>query len=209
MTYYTMNLSSSGTQGKQHRGGDPDVSPRTNRNRRASSDRLLHGISFNLVSLVTKFEALDALSLPFKTPPLQQAPLETSRNSAKHNRAGSSYRRRLSTIFSPKRGSAERHDYSPSEERFEAEDIFGSSKSRKIRPLDKKPDIGKLRKAQTSYKPSSIRLRGGVWDPADPPHGGGIGPVAAPYVQNELPDGKTRGSIRDRIRFYDGGNVHS
>ncbi|KAG4440679.1 hypothetical protein IFR05_003825 [Cadophora sp. M221] len=214
MTYYSMNSSSSVTKGQPHPGAHvhqqyPDnsanVSPRNHKNHRASSDRLPHGISFNLVSLVTKFEALDALSLPFKTPSLQPAPLKISRNSSQHNNcAGSRYRRRLSTIFGPKRGSAERHDFSLSEEEFKAGDIFGSSNSRQIKPLHKKVDARKLRKAQTSYKPSSIRLRGGVWDPADATHGEGIGAVAAQYVQNELPDEKLRGSIRDRIKFYDG-----
>ncbi|PVH80759.1 hypothetical protein DL98DRAFT_654454 [Cadophora sp. DSE1049] len=216
MTHYTPNPSSSRSQGLSnksardtqiYRNESASISKRGNKKSRTSTDRPHHGISFNLVSLVTKFEALDALSLPFTTPSLQPAPLQISRNSSRQKEGtGFHYRRRLSTIFSPKRGSSEKRENGPSEAELQPAytDIFDSLTSRTLGSLDKKADSRKLRKAQTSYKPSSIRLRGGVWDPSDAFHGRGIGAVAAPYIENERLDEKKGGSIRDKIRFYDG-----
>lgn len=221
MTYFATNPFASAPKGQPRQGANPHrpnpndsakVSPRSTNNLRASRDRMPHGVSFNLVSLVTKFEALDALSLPVTSPSLQPAPLHISRKSSRQKDGrGSRYRRRLSTIFSPKRGSTENHDPGHSEEDIQARqvDIFGFSNSRKFGSLDKMIDARKLRKSQTSNKPSSVRSRGGVWDPADAVHGREIGAVAAPYVQNETQDEKKRGSIKDRISFYDGGKNHS
>ncbi|KAK0108996.1 hypothetical protein ONS96_002833 [Cadophora gregata f. sp. sojae] len=216
MTYKNTNSSSPRPRGlpkkaardtHMYPSNSASISQQSDNERRASSDRLQHGISFNLVSLVTKFEALDALSLPFTTPSFQPAPLQLSRNSPiQKGGKGAGYRRRLSTIFSPKRGSSEKRDNRSVEEDIQPAytDIFESLNSRKLGLLGTKADSRKLKKAQTSYKPSSIKLRGGVWDTADFINGRKFGTVAAPYIENEKLDDNKGGSIRDKIKFYDG-----
>ncbi|KAL2071546.1 hypothetical protein VTL71DRAFT_12781 [Oculimacula yallundae] len=176
------------------------------KSRRASSDRLPQRISFKLVSLVSKFEALDSLSLSVSTT-LHPAPLQGStKPSTQKSHTRSNYRSRLSTIFSPRRGSLEKNEHELSEDEVQAAhaDVFSSSRSGKTAWLDKSQDTRRLRKAQTIYKPSSTRSYGGVWGAIDVDFGTEIGSIAAPYIQNEVPDEKRRGSIRDRIKYYDG-----
>jgi len=214
MTYYTTNPSSSRPQVLPNKGGrdthlypsdSASISQRSSK-RRASPDRQHHGISFNLVSLVTKFEALDALSLPFTTSSVQPAPLRISRNSPRQKTGtGSNYKRRLSTIFSPKRGSSEKYGNEPSEAGQPVyTDIFDTLTSRTLGSLNKKTDVRKPRKERKSYKYGSMRSRGGVWDPAAANHSRGSGTKAAPYIENERLDGKKGESVRGKIRFYDG-----
>ncbi|KAH7419849.1 hypothetical protein BKA64DRAFT_737960 [Cadophora sp. MPI-SDFR-AT-0126] len=215
MTHYTKNPSS-GPRGLSNRSArdtqihtneTANISKRGNEKSRSSTDHPHHGISFNLVSLVSKFEALDALSLPFTTPSLQPAPLHILRSSPRPKEGiGTSYRRRLSTIFKTKSGISKANENGPSEARLQPAytDIFDSLSSRELGSLDKKADSRRLRKEHISYKPNSIRFRGDVWDPADTIHGRGIGTVAATYIENERLDEKKGGSIRDKIIFYDG-----
>lgn len=196
---------------QSHQDNSTNTSPRNNK-KHTSSAPIPHGVSFNLVSLVTKFETLDALSLPIAIPFLQPAPLQISRTASRQKDAtGTSYKRKLSTIFSLRRGSMERCGIDTFEDEIKrgVAGIFSSSNPKWPSSLDKEIDQRKLRKAQTSYKPSSIRLRGGVWDPVETIHGIGIGAVAGPYVQNEILDEKKGGSIQDKIRFFDGGKNHS
>ena len=217
MTYYPTNPSSSRPQVLPNKNGrdthlypsdSASISQRSSK-RRASPDRQHHGMSFNLVSLVTKFEALDALSIPFTTSAVQPAPPRISRNSPRQKTGtGSNYRRRLSTIFSPKRGSSDKYGNGPSEAGQPVyTDIFDILTSRTLGSLNKNTDARKLKKERHSYKFGSARSRAGVWYPADTHHGRKCGTVAAPYVENERLDEKKGGSVRDKIRFYDGSKL--
>ncbi|KAI6711176.1 hypothetical protein JHW43_006319 [Diplocarpon mali] len=162
------------------------------------------GGPFSFVSLVSKFEALDALSLPFAIPALQPAPLQISRSPLrKRDCMGNNYKKRLSTIFSPRRGSSDRQDiaFSEDETRPAQPDIFSSSNSRELGFLGKQNDVGKVGRAQDAQESCSIRLRGGIWDPNQITRGKATEAVTTPQVQNETLEDN---SLRDKINFYDG-----
>jgi hypothetical protein len=175
--------------------------------------RLPCGTSLNLLSRISKFEALDALSLPIKFLSLRPQHLQISRNSSSRRGTEASQARRLSTIFSP---STEcREQAFPSEDDFTSgPDTLGSSRSRTWLPASKRSNSIKLQKSPTSYKSSSIRMHRGIWEPGDACESKGIGAMPAPYLQKKHPS--TRKTIREMIKFYDGstenfvsnGNAH-
>ncbi|PBP19093.1 mating-type alpha-pheromone receptor PreB [Diplocarpon rosae] len=180
--------------------GPTDTSPKNKRESLYSP----RGGSFSLVSLVSKFEALDALSLPFAIPALQPAPLHISRNQSRHRGGtGSNCKRKLSTIFSHGRGSLERDDgaFSEDETRPARPDTFGSSNSRALGTLGKQNKLGKIDKAQNSLKHSTIRLHGTTRDPDQTAPRKATGVATAPHTQNGTLDDN---SLRDKIRFFDG-----
>ncbi|PBP17804.1 mating-type alpha-pheromone receptor PreB [Diplocarpon rosae] len=180
--------------------GSTDTSPR-NKNKILYSPS---GGSFSLVSLVSKFEALDALSLPFAIPALQPAPLHISRNQSwRRGDTGSNCKRKLSTIFSPRSESLDRHDsaFSEDETRPARPDMLGASNYRARGTLEKQNNVGKFDKAQDGQKPSSIMPRGATWDPGPTARSKAVGVVIAPHAQNETLDDNR---LRDKIRFFDG-----
>lgn len=179
-----------------------ELSPQ-NHAARSASLQLPQRMSLNLLSLVSKFEALDAFSLPIKFPSMCPAPLQVSRNSSITRRVtATSHKRRLSTIFSPTNENRERDILSPSEDDITSErDTLYLAKSRTWIP-SQKYFLRKPRKSQDSSKSSDLRMRNGVRGNEDIREGIGVRSVTAPYVQNETP-AKKRG-IRDMIRFYDG-----
>ncbi|KAF8858882.1 hypothetical protein BDZ45DRAFT_802086 [Acephala macrosclerotiorum] len=166
------------------------------------SIRATHKISFNLVSLVTKFEALDALSLPFKPQSLQPAPLQVSpRLRRRGGGKATGHLKRLSTIFSSNRSGGDNEDpfFSEDEPYPGRENLFSSSNAKTSDSLNKQ-DIKKLRKVQSTRNGNSIRRWGRSSknvqkSPASV--------VTAPYVKNEFP-AKNKRSIRDMIKLYDG-----
>lgn len=162
-----------------------------------------HRISFNLVSLVTKFEALDALSLPFKLPSLQPAPLQISpRPRRRGGGKATGHLRRLSTIFSPNRSGGDNEDpfFSENDPHPGREDLFISSTTKISHSLNKQ-DAKKLRKIQSTQDGNSSRrwVRSSKNLQESP-----RSVVTAHYVKNEFP-AKNKHSIRDMIKLYDGG----
>lgn len=162
-----------------------------------SSVPLSRGINLNLLSRVSKFEALDALSTPIKLLSLRPAHLQMSRNSASLKGTETSHRKRLSTIFSP--SSDGRDEYTRIGDDFTSEQVpLAFSKSRKWFS-SKTIDLKKVRGSQASYKSANRMIRGGVRDTSQSK---AIGIVASAYVQNEAPARKS--SMKDIIKLYDG-----
>lgn len=169
------------------------------------SIRAKHRISFNLISLVTKFEALDALSLPTKVRYLQPAPLQVSPQLRRRGGGKATGRfRRLSTIFSPSRsdGGSEDPFFSETDPYSGRENLFSSSNVKLTISLSK-ADAKKLRKVQSTSNGNSIRRWGrSVKTVQQSP----ASVVIAPYVKNEF-SVKNKRSIRDMIKLYDGGKL--
>ncbi|CZR53032.1 uncharacterized protein PAC_02910 [Phialocephala subalpina] len=183
----------------------PDSSPKSLKSEQ-DSIRATHKISFNLVSLVTKFEALDALSLPLKVRSLQAAPLQVSPRLRRRGGGKATGRlRRLSTIFSPSRSSGGNDDpfFSETDPYSGRENIFSSSNV-KVTTSFSKAGTKKLRKVQSTHNGNSIRKWGrGSKTVQESP----ASVVTAPYVKNEFPV-KNKPSIRDMIKLYDGAISH-
>jgi len=145
---------------------------------RRSSFRLPGKVSQALLSKIRKFEALDALSVPFKVkhPALKPAPLHvihTTRLSPKQRiETEVDRRKQLPTIFSPLvRAREETRVLSASELTHEQTDIFESFD---IVKLQASLERVKARIADTtievSYKPHSIQLRDRAQDRNHSPH---------------------------------------
>lgn len=170
-----------------------------------SSIRANNRISFKLVSLVTRFEALDALSLPFKLPSLQPAPLKVS--SRVYKRRGGTltgHLRRLSTIFSPpSRSDVDKEDpfFSEEDPASGRNNLFSLSNARASDPLVNKMNSKQLRSTKSLYNAGSVRVKGGM---SNQDHGTPKSSITAPYITNESPSRSQR-SIRDMIKLYDGG----
>jgi hypothetical protein len=169
-----------------------------------------HAISLNLISLVSRFEALDALSLPFKHSSLQPASLRVSQKiSARRVEKSANHCTKLSTILIPTANQSPQeysHVMSEDEPTSGRDDVFISSSST-LRFSPEKPIMRYVRKAQTCRQPSTTRLRGGDWDTiqAMTRNRAGINKAF-----NEVPNNKDeRRSIRDIIRLYDGGEPNS
>jgi len=220
MVYNTVNSYFQSTSGRDHhsrhrqsyhytRSENTQIhTPQQLRQPESSSVRL-PGRSHNMFSMISKFEALDAVSLPIKIPSLQPAHLQISRNSSRRQTGTENTQiKRLSTIFSPRNKSNDLPDGvghidelpSGREGSSNIQGVGGTS-------LLKKPGRGRLRKAQPSIKPTTS---------------------ASPLIAKQLPcrlqdkgSGDTvqatqgpqevrlrrRKTIRDIIRFYDGGKT--
>jgi hypothetical protein len=164
----------------------------------SSSFRIPSRTSFNLLSRISKFEALDALSLPTKSSSPRPVYPQISQTPSSRNGTEASQTKRLSTIFSPSIESREQKF--PSEDFISGRDTLDSTKSKIWLLTSKKTNSRKLQKSQLSNKPSRIKLRGGVWDPAGTSESNVIGVVPTPYGRKEVAKKK----IRDMIKFYDG-----
>lgn len=179
----------------------------------SSSVRVTRAINLNLLSRISKFEALDALSMPIKLTSFRPAHLKSARNSTSHRGTEAGHRKRLSTIFNP--SSESRDKYIPIDDELTSkQDTAASPKSRKWFS-SKTVDSRKPRRSEASYKSANIRMREGVGDTTEASESKGIGTVAAAYVQNEGPARKKM--MEDMIKLYDGsleevvskGNFHS
>jgi hypothetical protein len=173
----------------------------------SSSLRLPHSISHSLISLVSRFEALDVLSLPFKHSSPQLGSLRGLHNSsARRVGAGASHCTNLSTIFIPSMSrSSPGYSYIFSEDNLPSgrDDIFVSSSS-PLRLPSTKLNSRYIGKAQSSSKPSSTKLRGGEWDACQ------AAASKIPKTPDEGPNNKdVRKPIRDIIRLYDGSESNS
>jgi hypothetical protein len=170
-----------------------------NSNAQDSSVHLSRGINLNLLSRITKFEALDALSMPVKLSSLRPAHLRISRNSSPRKGTEARHRKRLSTIFSP--SSESRDEYIQIEDDFASErDTLASSKPRKWFS-SKTADSRKVRRSQASHKSANARLSGRVWETTEAPRSKEPA-VTIPEGQNDTVTRKK--TIREMIRLYDG-----
>ena len=167
---------------------------------KTSTLRLPGGISVNLFSLISKFEALDSLSLPTNVPTLQPAALQLSRGS--HRLRGGTYaspQKRLSIIFSPRNHSGNRYRSIYSEDDFGSagEDILGEANLITHGYAGENSGPGRIRRHKLPRTPASIRLPG---------RNRKASPIAAPTTYPQIPPTRgNRGSaVRDIIRFYDG-----
>jgi len=166
----------------------------------STSVRVTRGINLNLLSRISKFEALDALSMPIKLPNLRPAHLQVSRNSSSLKGTETSHRKRLSKIFSP--SSEHRGDYTRiEEEAIPEQDTLVSPKSRKWFS-SKTTKSRKMQKSEASHTSAKIKVQVGVRDTTDASESKGIGAVTSPYVKNEVPERKK--SMGDMIKLYDG-----
>jgi hypothetical protein len=169
---------------------------------RGSSLRLPHAISHNLISLVCKFEALDALNIPFKhSSPRIASSIGSQNSSARRVGAGCT---KLFTTFTPsmnRRPLGYPHIFSKDNLPSGRDDIFISSNS-PLRFSPTKLNSRYVGKAQSSPKPTSTRLRGGDRDACQTTASNISGTDKVP---NEgLNNKDVRRSIRDKIRLYDG-----
>jgi hypothetical protein len=160
-----------------------------------------------MFSIISKFEALDAVGLPIKIPSLQPAHLHISRNSSRRNTGTESTQiKRLSTIFSPRNKSSDVADEvghideatSGREGRLIAPEVGGS-------PPTKKLERVKLRKSQYLIRPGTSTTYAKSKDL--PSHYQDRGSSDTIMVTQDTLGGrlKRRKTIKDIIRFYDGG----
>lgn len=177
--------------------GTQDEITATKTYKKTSSLRLPGKVSGGLIAKVSKFEALDALSVPFtiKHPHLQPAPLHVLHKvrsplstKAKVQYGKSSEGRNVSKDFSPQTRTTEVEarvietseiHHERREPVAERGDVFDSFDVRKLQESLEKV---KARIADTAievcYKPSSIRLREGLGEQSGSPQ--------AKYVENQL-----------------------
>ena len=80
-------------------------------------------------------------------------------------------------------------------------DVLASPKSRKWFS-SKTAESRKMQKSEASHTSAKRKILDGVRDTTNSSESKGIGTVASPYVQNEVPARKK--SMGDMIKFYDG-----
>ncbi|EPE29445.1 hypothetical protein GLAREA_00605 [Glarea lozoyensis ATCC 20868] len=171
--------------------------------------------SLNLFSIISKFEALDAVSLPCQIPALQPAPLQVSHNSVKRRgeTGATGHMKKLDTVFSPDNhtptGRKTRYDTQENTHpEQESESIFNEQETagtiRKLTPV--KSSWRNLSKKNLSSRRSRSSLLGNgrgrsrSSSPTKPriqPWSGGMNSI-------ESGSQKRGKSIKDMIRFYDG-----
>jgi hypothetical protein len=158
---------------------------------------LSRGINHNLLSRISKFEALDALSTPINISSLRPAHLQISRQSISLKGTEICHRKRLPTIFSP---SSETRDLCGRiDDDFTCEqDALADTKTRKW-SSSKGAGLKKNREEHSSYESVNTRMRGGVWDTVTKAKA--VGSVTSAYLQSETP---SRKKMRDMIKIYDG-----
>jgi hypothetical protein len=163
------------------------------------SIRLSRGINLNLLSRISKFEALDALSMPIKLQSLRPAHLRLSQKSSTFKGTETSHKKMLSAILSP--SSESRNQYTQIEDGVVSEkDTPASPKSRKwFAP--KKVDPKKLRRSEALYKSARVKMRDGVLDITEASESNRIDTIAFEDMLNEAPARKK--TIRDMIKLYD------
>lgn len=161
-------------------------------------------ISHHLIPLISKFEALDALSHEIQVPSLRPAPLQISRNSSsRRGGSDSAASTHFDSIFSPRRRSRARYGDILIENLMDSapEDMFASS-------TIKRSGWGKLKQTQSPYKVNSIRLRNlarqsslaTVKETDVGRKMRGCTGNSDPLAKREREDSV----VRERIKFYDG-----
>jgi hypothetical protein len=173
--------------------------------------------SLNLYSIISRFEALDAVSLPPRIPPNQLAPLQVPRNSmrGRGDKGAAGQLWKLSTIFSPgiktpvnrKIRNGTQDNLHPEQEQGATSDSEHTVTMKKLTyrkgSWRNRPRKGlSPRKSRTSMLVSGTgRSRSGS------PVKTGQGAWNKDRIAAENGPKLTRGkSIKDMIQFYDGGN---
>ena len=166
-------------------------------------------ISHHLFPLISKFEALDALSHSIQIPSLRPAPLQVSRNSSPR-RGGVVIPSSINfeAIFSPRRRSQSRHEGMFLENMISSppEDVFTSS-------TIKKSGSAKLKQTHLSSKVTNIRLRGGIPQNnlatlKESDSGTGIrGHTGG--AKETMKGTKENGIVKERIKLFDGCMEHT
>lgn len=168
--------------------------------------------SLNLFSIINKFEALDAVSLPYRYPGLQPAPLQVSRNSSKRRDGYGGGMERLSTIFSPG---------SKGYETYEGYIPLGSEENLRPTPRGYEPTIsteectpnsgikrwrGPPRKSMSPQKSKILTInRGDRRSRSDSDLKDTSRLLSSAKTRLENEGSKRHKSIKERIKFYDGG----
>jgi hypothetical protein len=163
--------------------------------------------SLNLLSIISKFEALDAISLPIKIPSLKPAPLQLSHNSSRRQTGTkASQIGKFPTIFSPRDKSTGNHDDIGSIDEFTLGrgDLSSTLDSIGAGSSPRRPR--KLRKSQPSNKANTFKPRE-TFEAFHFQDDGSLDTVVGQEQSEEGP--KRRKTIRDIINYFDGGmNVH-
>lgn len=172
--------------------------------------------SRNLFSIISKFEALDAVSLPPRIPALQPAPLQVSHNSSARRRGNTratDQLRKLSTIFSPESKTPVSRDirHETQENAYPGQDRNMSNEHENSETNSKSVAAKSSWRNRTkrSFSPrkskGSSRGSGRAGARSDSPTKTNIQHLGG--TSNAIDTGaKKRGSsIKDMIRFYDGG----
>jgi hypothetical protein len=179
--------------------GEPLLESTKTQSSTKSSIRLARGIDLNLLSRISKFEALDALSMPIKLQSLRPAHLRLSRKSSTLKGTETSHQKMLSTIFSPL--SESRNQYTKIEDGFTSEqDNPASPESRKwFSP--KKVDPKKLARSEALCNSAKVKMCDDVLDRSEASESEGVDTIAFEDMLKEAPARKK--TIRDMIKLYD------
>jgi hypothetical protein len=172
--------------------------------------------SLNLFSIISKFEALDAVSLPYRVPALQPAPLQVSHNSARKTggTGATGQLRKLSIIFSPENKTpvSRKSQNEPQENthpRQERESIFTEDENTgtiKKSAVQRSSWRNRTRKNLSPRKSRSSLLGSGMGrSRSGSPVKKGLGAWSVGQMEVEGTAKKRGRSIKDMIRFYDGG----
>lgn len=156
-----------------------------------------HKLSRSLLSLVSKFEALEATSTPYDIPSLQPAHLKLHSNSSKGRKPSGKQqqRKRLPTIFSPPNKAIYKRQSPVDKVAVTPEKVTENSPI--VHDPVKKSGSGRLKQVSSPQRKFSLRLR-------HVDGGGSSDPVSVPREQNENKD-KRRSTVRDGIKFWNGG----
>jgi hypothetical protein len=161
-------------------------------------------ISPHLLSLISKFEALDALSHEIHIPALRSAPLQTSRNSLpRRGGLDGPVSMKLEEIFSPRRKT--RQSYG---EEFWKDIVASPPENCFMSGLIKGLGSGRLEQIQSANKVNSINLPGGM-PPSNLSNPGkkDIWTRIPSYIRVKRDIGlETRNSsiVKERVKFFDG-----
>jgi hypothetical protein len=153
-------------------------------------------LSRRLISLISKFETLDATSLPYDIPSLQPAHLRLHSHSLRgRKQSGKQQRKGLPTIFSPlNKPTYQRH--SPIDQVANAPISNVLEDPIRLESI-KKSGSGRLRQVSSPHRNFNLRLR-------HVDGGGSSEPISVPKKQRDDRD-KRRSTVRDGIRFWNEG----
>ena len=154
----------------------------------------------NIYSVISKFEALDALSLPYHVPSLRPAPLHIpSIPRGPRVRGSTSQKEEQIHKVTNDDGMFKDYEGGGSFDFQGLEDIF-QTKAVAVDSQPKASEPRELWKPPASDKSSSIMLRSGVWDPVSCLREAG----SENSVRNTPPKHRHSMTVRDIISFYDG-----
>ncbi|KAH6682579.1 hypothetical protein B0J14DRAFT_694059 [Halenospora varia] len=162
--------------------------------------------SFNLFSLINKFEALDSLSLPCRNTALQPTPLHMSQNSTRYkDRTASKQMKKLSTIFSPGEENVPQSVDSMAENLslfLEKADLLNMQNTTEVDSTVKRSIWRRSPKSISSNASTGSNMPPKIRDPNRPRRRSG--PFINFSQQESATQQKKQKSIKDIIRFYDG-----